>query len=208
MSNPVSNPVSSGVLPQRPVVIYAAASVDGYLAPPDGSVGWLEDFAAAGDLGYEEFVAGVGSLVVGRVTFEQVQGFGEWPYGTRPTAVLSSRTDAPEPSLPKGVRLDSGADLAGLVRQLQAESSSGATWVLGGGATHRALLAAGLVTDIWIHVMPILLGDGIPMFPAPSPEVRLDLVETRRHDVGVTLLRYRVRANAASERLAQPDEHM
>jgi dihydrofolate reductase len=192
----VSNPEASGAPPLRPVVIYAATSVDGYLAPPNGSVGWLEDFAAAGDLGYEEFVAGVGSLVVGRVTFEQVQGFGEWPYGTRPTAVLSTRTDAPEQSLPKGARLDSGADLAGLVRQLQTEASSGATWVLGGGATHRALLTAGLVTDIWIHVMPILLGDGIPMFPAPSPELRLDLVESRRHDAGVTLLRYRVRADA------------
>lgn len=177
---------------QRPVVLYAAASVDGYLAPPDGSVAWLDDYAAAGDLGYEEFIDDVGSLVVGRVTFEQVLGFGEWPYGTRPTAVLSSRTDASAAGLPHGVRRSSGSDLPGLIQQLQTESGSGSTWVLGGGATHRTFLAAGLVTDIWIHVMPVLLGEGIAMFPAPSPHNRLQLLETRSYDAGVTLLRYRV----------------
>lgn len=177
-----------------PVVIYAASSADGYLAPVDGSVDWLEEFEDGPDFGYDDFFGGIGSLVVGRTTFEQVRGFGEWPYEGRPTAVLTSRDDlGPEP-LPPGVRLDRGTDLAWLVQQLQAEASSGATWLLGGGAVHQAFLAEGLVDEIWTHVMPVLLGDGIRMFPSAYPSQRLTLVESRTYPGarGVVLLRYRV----------------
>jgi dihydrofolate reductase len=177
-----------------PVVIYAASSADGYLAPADGSVGWLEEFEDGPDFGYDDFFGGIGSIVVGRSTFEQVRDFGVWPYEGRPTAVLTSRDDlGPEP-LPEGVRLDRGTDLAWLVQQLQDEAASGATWLLGGGAVHQAFLAEGLVDEIWTHVMPVLLGDGIRMFPADYPAQPLTLVESRTyHGVrGVVLLRYRV----------------
>jgi dihydrofolate reductase len=189
-----------------PVVIYAASSADGFLAPPDGSVGWLDAFGGEGDadFGYDAFFGGIGSIVVGRTTFEQVLGFGEWPYAGRPTAVLTSRpggVDAlpndtvPDDSLPDGVRRDGGADLGGLLDQLQAEAPGRGTWLLGGGAVHQAFLAEGLVNEIWTHVMPVLLGDGIRMFPAAYPSQPLTLVESRTYHgngPGVVLLRYRV----------------
>ena len=189
-----------------PVVIYAASSVDGYLAPTDGSVGWLDAFGGDGDadFGYDAFFGGIGSIVVGRTTFEQVLGFGEWPYAGRPTAVLTSRTGgwdtppgrtSPDGALPDGVRFDGGADLDGLLDQLQAEAPERGTWLLGGGAVHQAFLAEGLVDEIWTHVMPVLLGDGIRMFPAAYPTQPLTLVESRTHHgngPGVVLLRYRV----------------
>lgn len=180
-----------------PVVIYAATSADGYLAPVDGSVSWLEDFGGEGggdDFGYDEFFGGIGSIVVGRTTYEQVRGFGAWPYEGRPTVVLTSRADAPTEGAPEGVRFEAGTDLPWLVQQLQEEAPGRATWLLGGGAVHQAFLAAGLVTEIWAHVMPVLLGDGIRMFPAAYPSQPLTLVESRTHPSGrgVVALRYRV----------------
>ncbi len=189
-----------------PVVIYAASSADGYLAPPDGSVGWLDAFGGEGDadFGYDAFFGGIGSIVVGRTTFEQVLGFGEWPYAGRPTAVLTSRTGdgdgwpdgaLPDRDLPDGVRFDAGTDLGSLLDQLQTEAPERGTWLLGGGAVHQAFLAEGLVDEIWTHVMPVLLGDGIRMFPAAYPSQQLTLVESRTfhgNGPGVVMLRYRV----------------
>lgn len=182
-----------------PVVIYAATSVDGYLAPVDGSVGWLEDFGGDGDgrgddFGYDAFFSGIGSIVVGRTTYEQVRGFGVWPYEDRPTVVLTSRADEPSGDVPENVRFEAGTDLPWLVQQLQEEAPGRATWLLGGGAVHQAFLAAGLVTEIWAHVMPVLLGDGIRMFPAAYASQPLTLLESRTHPGGrgVVALYYRV----------------
>lgn len=175
---------------RRDVVIYAASSLDGYLAPPDGSVAWLEPFGNGPDLGFDHFLDTVGSLVTGRTTFEQVRTFGAWPYGSRPTAVLSRRGGVTD--LPLGARTDDGSDLRSLVAALQEESGSGTTWLLGGGLLHQSFLAEDIVDEIWTHIMPVLLGDGIPLFPAAYPPTKLHLVESTAHENGVVLVRYRV----------------
>ena len=96
---PLGVPVTSKqqVSGHRPVVIYTATSLDGYLAPRDGSVDWLEPFGEGPDLGIDAFLDTVGSLVTGRTTFDQVRSFGVWPYGQRPTAVLTRRADDGQP---------------------------------------------------------------------------------------------------------------
>ena len=181
---------------RSPVMIYAASSLDSYLAPTDGSVSWLDTFGTPDgvDLGYDAFYAGIGSLVIGRTTYEQVLGFGDWPYAGKPTVVLTTRESLGTDPLPPGVRLDDGEDLAQLVRDLQDEAE-GATWLVGGGAAHQTFLAAGLVDEIWTHVMPVLLGSGIPMFPPEFPQQSLTLLESRTYHgggPGIVLLRYRV----------------
>ena len=192
-------------LARRTVVIYAASSLDGYLAPNDGSVEWLEPFGSGADLGFDDFLGTVGSLVTGRTTFEQVRTFGAWPYGSRPTAVLTHRAGLKD--LPPGVRTDDGSDLRTLVATLQRESGTGTTWLLGGGSLHQSFLAEGLVDEIWTHIMPVLLGDGIPMFPAPYPATNLHLVESVAYENGVVLVRYRVES-ADSGGSAHRDEHV
>jgi dihydrofolate reductase len=69
-----------------------AVSADGLIADRHGQIGWLEKFGAAEDFGFGEFLASVDALVMGRRTFDQVSGFGgAWPYGSRPTLVLTHR---------------------------------------------------------------------------------------------------------------------
>ena len=74
------------------VIYYVASSVDGLLAPADGSLDWLSPFSDTGeDHGYIDFYAAVDALVVGARTYEQMLGFGEWPHQDRPVTVMSSR---------------------------------------------------------------------------------------------------------------------
>ena len=73
------------------VSVYIATSLDGYIARPDGDIAWLENCAviAGEDYGFQAFMDSVDVLVMGRHTYEKVQSFGEWPYGSKPVVVLS-----------------------------------------------------------------------------------------------------------------------
>jgi dihydrofolate reductase len=173
---------------EQRVVYHAAASVDGFIATPDGGVEWLSGFSSK-DGTYERFFAGVGSLVIGRTTFDQVLGWG-WPYGDKPAAVLTS---SPLPvEAPPTTFAVAGDDLAGVVERLRA-AAPGALWIVGGGATAGAFLRAGLLDEIQLGVIPVLLGSGIPLFPRDgTPLHELELVEADACPSGIVDLLYRV----------------
>ncbi|HEX2044807.1 MAG TPA: dihydrofolate reductase family protein [Gaiellaceae bacterium] len=169
------------------VVYYAACSVDGFIATQDGGVEWLSDFGGD-DGGYEEFFAGVGSLVLGRATFDQVLGWG-WPYGEKPSAVLTSR---PLPDdAPASAFAVAGDDLAGVVARLRA-NAPGAVWVVGGGRAAGAFLAAGLLDELELGVIPVVLGAGIPLLPDGVGHRKLELVRAEGRPSGMVSVLYRV----------------
>ena len=178
---------------EQKVQIYAASSVDNYLAPPDGSVDWLTRFDDGVDLGYDAFYTDVGSMIVGRSTFDQVLGFGKWPYPQKPVAVLTH--SAHPDQVPGEVSFDDGTDLRSLVARLKAETA-GNVWLIGGGAVHRSFLREGLVDEIWMHLLPVMLGDGIAMFPPTFDSCALRLLESRTYKNGAALLRYAVAGSA------------
>jgi dihydrofolate reductase len=166
-------------------VYYAAVSLDGFIATPDGGVAWLEPFNSP-DLGYEQFLAGVGAVVMGRATYEQALTFGPWPYpGRRGLVVTSRRLSA----LPPGVRAVAVAELPRALRDLRA-SVDNDTWIVGGGQTAAACLAAGLIDELELYLVPQLLGDGIPLL-ARQPS-GLTLQQARAFPSGVVMLRYAV----------------
>lgn len=169
------------------VVYYVAASADGYIAAEDGGVDWLSEFSGVG--GYDDFFAAVGSLVLGRTTFDQVLGFG-WPYGDKPSAVLTSSPldeAAPAAAFPWA-----GDDPAALVERLRSEAP-GDVWVVGGGRTAGLFLAEGVLEEVELTVLPVLLGAGIPLWPEDGLGVhRLELVEAGGSPSGAGHLHYRV----------------
>jgi dihydrofolate reductase len=171
----------------RRVVYHAACSLDGFIATRDGGVEWLSEFE--GDGAYESFFAGVGSLVLGRTTFDQVLGWG-WPYGDKPAAVLTS---SPLPrEAPESAFAASGDDLAGLVERLRG-SAPGAVWIVGGGETAGAFLRASLLEELRLGVIPVLLGAGIPLLPAEGTSLqRLELLGAEGRRNGIVDLLYRV----------------
>lgn len=180
---------------------YIAASLDGYVATPDGGVAWLEAFDAE-SYGYDEFIADIGTIVVGRATFDQVLGFPEWPYPGKDVFVLTSRpVDTPTPRT--AVWTGSVEELVAHLRDASSpggaapgdaspgEASPGRdVWLLGGPKTIHAFRELGAVDTYEIFVLPVLLGDGIPLFERRFIAESLSLVRHRIFDDGAVELIY------------------
>lgn len=170
------------------VIYYVAASLDGFIATPDGSVDWLASFEnSAEDYGYREFLDSVDAIVMGSRTYEQVIGFDmPWPYEGHGTWVLTHRDLEIRP----GVTLT--ADPPGMVAaQLEALGHKRA-WLVGGGALASAFRAEGLITACIVSVMPVILGEGVPVFGATGEADGLTLTKCERFDSGVIQLWYAV----------------
>ncbi|WP_440766705.1 dihydrofolate reductase family protein [Natronorubrum sp. DTA7] len=178
------------------VTLYIAASLDGFIATEDGGVEWLEAYQNERDAGgsddsggsYEDFFASVDCLVMGARTYEQVLTFGEWPYGEKPTFVVTHRD---LPLATDRVELFAG-DLRELVDDLTARYDR--SWLVGGAALSQAFLRRHLIDEIRLTVVPVLLGRGIPLFDDGGVERELTLLESPSSADGLVELRYGVGA--------------
>jgi dihydrofolate reductase len=166
------------------VKLFIATSLDGFIADRDGGVDWL---FADGDYGYAAFFDSVETLIMGRRTYEQVLGFGEWPYGEKATYVF---TRSPLGGDHPHARIFSG-EARSLVEELR-ERSSGDIWLVGGAALVSTFREQHLIDEYILSVHPILLGDGIPLFERPRPRENLRLREEIAFQSGLVQLRYAV----------------
>lgn len=178
--------------------VYIATSADGFIARKNGDIDWLlrEEYADASEVGlvYDTFISDVDAIVMGRNTYEKVLSFATWHYEGIPVVVLSTRgIDIPE-GLERGVRVLSG-DPEQIVKQLQTEGYK--QLYIDGGQTIQRFLDRGLIDEITITVLPLILGDGIPLFGAGRNEQILDLMELHRADSGTVQFRYRVLKNSS-----------
>lgn len=173
----------------RPALLYIAASLDGFVARSDDRLDWLPVPSAGEDYGYAEFLARVDTLVMGRRTYEVTRSFGAWPYAGRRTFVLSrTRAETADPEV-----TFTAEDPAALVRRLRAEPGRG-LWLVGGGESLRPILAAGLVDEIILTLVPIVLGAGRPLFLPQDRSLPLRLLGTTSFPDGLVQLRYAVEA--------------
>lgn len=173
--------------------VFIAASLDGFIARPDGGIDWLDEANArvpkGEDCGFGAFMATVDALVMGRHTFDLARSFGEWPYGQTPVVVLSSRLRSLPAGLPATVSLSSEAP-ASLVERLSAAGTK--HLYVDGGVTIQRFLADGLIDELTITTIPVLLGAGRPLFGPLADDVRLEHVSTRAYEFGFVQTRYRV----------------
>jgi dihydrofolate reductase len=168
---------------------FGAASLDGFIAEPDGGIGWLRAYEDAGRGLYEEFLAGVGALAMGAATYEALieQLDSEaWPYADRPTWVFTHRSQDP----PDGadVRFVRGPVTAAHA-EMRAAAGDANVWVVGGGALLSQFVDAGLLQDLRLTVVPVVLGAGVPLFPKPLPGA-LELTGSTEVGGGLVELRY------------------
>jgi dihydrofolate reductase len=143
--------------------VYIATSLDGFIARKDGSIDWLHSIQdpPGEDYGYAEFISRIDAIVMGRVTFETVLGFkGEWPY-PKPVYVLSSTLRRlPDGLEGKAVLLD-----LPLVQALARIARDGhQRFYVDGGKTIQRFLREDLIDRLIVTKIPILLGEGIPLF--------------------------------------------
>lgn len=180
--------------------VFIAASLDGYIARPDGNIDWLNAAGSSDpdasdsspeDYGYQTFFDSVDCMVMGRGTLETVLGFGleMWPYEGKRVVVLSRSLTAVPPQLTGKVELHPGPP-ADLVARLAADGHRRA--YVDGGQTIQSFLRAGLITDMVITTIPILLGAGRPLFGPTNGDIHLRHVTTAAYPNGFVQSTYRV----------------
>ncbi len=172
-----------------PVSVFVGTSVDGFIARPDGALDFLPP-GGGEPHGYDEFIATVDAIVIGRKTFETVLAMESWPYGDKRVVVLSSR--AVDLSRAAGVVEQMGGTPAEIVARLAA---SGAHHLyVDGGITIQEFLRAGVVQRMVITRVPVLIGEGIPLFGTLPHDIRLHHVATRHYPSGLVQSEYQVAA--------------
>jgi dihydrofolate reductase len=153
------------------VSVFVGTSLDGFIARADGAFDFLP--AGGGEPhGYEEFMATVDAMVIGRKTYEIVLGLDAWPYAAKPVFVLSSRPLAPAP-------------VAAVVERL---------WhiYVDGGITIQEFLRAGLIQRIVVTRVPVLVGSGIPLFGPTARDIALRHIATQPYASGLVKSEYEV----------------
>lgn len=167
-----------------------AQSVDGFIAAPDDDLGWLMSFGFEQfQAHHDDFVAGVGALVLGGATYRWLAASGEeWPYGATPAWVL---TRSPLPVMPGAEGVTRATDAAEMVHAAREAAGARDVWVVGGGAVAARIAEAGLLDELRVTVMPVTLGAGTPLLPITSGPRSWALSGTTAFDNGAIELRYR-----------------
>jgi dihydrofolate reductase len=170
--------------------VFCGVSVDGFLARTNHALDFL-DSGEQEPHGFEEFYGSVDVVVIGRKTFEVVLTFGKWSYGEKPVVVLSG-DPLDLSSVKGGVVEQMSGEPAGIVSQLKARGFQHA--YIDGGITIQRFLAAGLIDRLVITRVPILIGEGIPLFGPVPRDISLRHVATRCYSGGLVQSEYEVGA--------------
>lgn len=168
----------------RRVRYVVAMSLDGYIAGPDDDYDWIPMDPA---IDFEALFEPFDTVLAGRRSYEVTRGSGHPPgMPGMKTWVFSSRaSEIDDPDV------EASDDPVGTVSALLEEPGKD-LWLFGGGLLFRTFLEAGLVDTVEIAVVPILLGDGIPMLPSPGTRVRLELTDREVYPSGIVSLSYDV----------------
>lgn len=177
----------------RKVVCYIATSADGYIARPDGTFDWLTKPRGSGSgpehYGYNEFVANIDTVLWGRTTWDQVQGFegGSGLVGEFRNYVFT--TKQPAESKPGVVFVNE--PVKPFMERLRSEPGKD-IWMMGGGKVIASFLDAGELDEFIIHVMPVFIGAGIPLIAPLERDVELKLQATKSYEDLVIMHHYAV----------------
>lgn len=171
------------------VSVYIATSLDGFIARKDGGLDWLPVPVEGGeDYGYAEFMSAIDFIVMGRNTYEKVLSFGGWHYD-RKVIVLTSRELTLSPDLADKVE-SLHLSPRELVHELERRGAKGI--YLDGGVTIQRFLREGLVDEMTITTIPILIGEGLPLFGALDADINLQLLATTSFSNGFVQNKYAV----------------
>ena len=175
-------------MPAMIASVFVGTSVDGFIARLNGSFDFLPQ-GGGEPHGYNEFFASVDALVIGRKTFEVVLALPEWPYGDKRVIVLSTQ------------KLDLSKVPGGRVEQMQGSPGEVVSKLEGqgirhiyvdGGVTVQRFLREGMIQRLIITRVPVLIGEGIPLFGSLPKDVLLEHVQTQYYPSGLVKTEYRV----------------
>lgn len=171
--------------------VYVAASVNGFIARKDGGIDWLVSYndESGEQYGFKSFFDSVDYLVMGRNTFDLVSTFPEWPYGNKHVIVLSSKYPS------ELIRINEHCEgisspPAKIISIL--ESRGAQHLYIDGGKTIQSFLAEGFINEITVTIIPVLLGEGIPLFGRMVKDLLLQHLESKIFPDGLVQSKYKV----------------
>lgn len=171
-------------------VLYIAASLDGFIARPDGSLDWLTSVPQpqnGADYGYSDLLNSIGTTIMGRKTYEEIIGFGiEWPYIGIDSYVVTTDKEYKTKS-PDTYTLTE--DLSDFISDLKKKSVKD-IWLIGGGKLITAFINQGLLDKMIITLIPKIIGEGLPLFAHKPRETNWVLTDSKSFDTGVVILTY------------------
>ena len=163
--------------------------MDGFIARKNGDIDWLNTAGENGeDHGYREFISSIDLLVMGRHTYEKVLTFDSWPFKDKKVIVLSTGS----PHLPEEL-----SDKVQVLNQsprdlLNTLSGYGVKHIyLDGGKTIQQFLKEGLVDEMTITTIPILIGEGLPLFGSLDQDMKFQLISSKYFKNGFVQSKYR-----------------
>jgi dihydrofolate reductase len=171
----------------RKIIYYVATSADGYVARPDGDVAWLDRPRPKGNYGMSAFYRSVDTVLMGRKTYEVALKFGQESYPGKKNYVFSRGRRR---SLAPGVEFV-GGPVGDFARKLRAEEGKD-VWLVGGAGLAASFLDEGQLDELIVHVVPVLIGEGIPLARPRRRLARLALLSTRAYPDGVVRLHYSI----------------
>lgn len=182
------------ILAMREVVLGLGISLDGYIARRDGSVDFLfmpKDYSMA------PFFKTIDTAIMGRKTWEVARKMGGSFGGSSMTSYVMSGSQPPGE---RGGVIFTNQTPAALIAEIRKRRGQD-IWLMGGGELARDFLKADQVDELYLGVVPILLGDGLPLFPSGFPQRDFALLENKTFSRGMVALKYkRLRSRAKSKR--------
>jgi dihydrofolate reductase len=175
---------------QRKIIAYIATSVDGYIARSDGRVDWLDRPMPKGSYGMNAFARSIDTVLWGRKTYDfAVKMGGLGAFGKLKHYVFSRQP--PADPLPE-VEFVSGP-IPEFVAKLRARKGKH-IWMMGGASIIASFLDSAAIDEFSIHVIPVMIGEGIPLVAPRHRNIPLELISTRSFPDGVVHLNYAVRS--------------
>lgn len=169
------------------IILYIAQSLDGFIAREDGSLDWLTQYDSKDqDYGYNDFLKGIGVVVMGNNTYRQVLTFGDFPYKNKACFVFSndiSKTNENDVTFVNG-------DVAKIIEEIK-KNHKGDIWLVGGAMLIDEFLKHEMVDEFIVTTIPVIIGRGIPLFSKDNSENKLQLVEIKSYKNGLLQAHYK-----------------
>jgi len=162
----------------RKIILFIASSLDGYIARKNGDLDWLPENCSSG---YDEFIKSIDTVIMGKKTYDQVLTFGDYPYKNKKSYVFTRNNEYSKDENTEFVN-----DAEKLVKDIVTNSGKD-IWLIGGAEIISAFVNLGFVDEIILSIIPIVLGNGIPLFKNIEKEVKLELIKTTDYDALVEL---------------------
>lgn len=179
---------------RRKIIVYIATSADGYIARPDGDVEWLNRRPHTVDYGMREFYPTIDTILWGRKTYDWLLAY--YRKKGKKTGLFDTKvanyvfSHKPPRRAPPGVEFVS-EPVKAFAQRLRATPGKH-IWMMGGGGLIGSFLDAGEIDELDIHVIPVFIGEGIPLVAPRHRDVPLRLRSSRKYPDGVVRLRYEV----------------